>query len=158
MSNPLVTHGSFTIHRTYDAPVSLVFKTWADKEHKARWFKGPPAWTEEIREQDFRVGGHDRLKGTWSEGSHPWRVSDFTATYRDIVPDARIIYVYEMTMDGVKISVSLATITFEAAADGKTNLTVTEHGAFLDGYDDAGSRERGVGAQMDALGETLRKP
>lgn len=156
MSTPSVTHGSFTIRRVYDAPVSLVFKTWADKQHKARWFKGPPEWKEEIREQDFRVGGNDRLKGTWMGSNRPWTVSDFTATYFDIVPDNRIIYVYEMTIDGVKISTSLAAITFEAAAGEKTQLTVTEHGAFLDGYDDAGSREEGVGSHLDALGEALK--
>jgi len=34
-------------------------------------------------------------------------------------------------------------------------MTVTEQGAFLDGYDDAGSRERGTGALMDALAKSL---
>jgi hypothetical protein len=33
---------------------------------------------------------------------------------------------------------------------------VTEHGAFLNGHDDAGSRERGTNAQMDQLEATLR--
>jgi hypothetical protein len=36
-----------------------------------------------------------------------------------------------------------------------TRLTVTEQGAFLDGYDDAGSREHGTGALLDALGASL---
>jgi hypothetical protein len=33
-----------------------------------------------------------------------------------------------------------------------TRLVVTEKGAFLDGYDDAGSRERGTGLLLDRLG------
>jgi hypothetical protein len=33
---------------------------------------------------------------------------------------------------------------------------VTEQGAFLDGYDDAGSRERGTGFLLDSLGASLR--
>ena len=32
---------------------------------------------------------------------------------------------------------------------------VTEQGAFLDGYDDAGSREQGTGLLLDALGASL---
>jgi len=76
------------------------------------------------------------------------------ATYHDIVPDRRILYSYAMHVDDKKISVSLATIEFEAAGKG-TKLILTEQGAFLDGYDDAGSRERGTGGLMDALGKSL---
>jgi hypothetical protein len=32
---------------------------------------------------------------------------------------------------------------------------LTEQGAFLDGYDDAGSREHGSGFLLDALGAAL---
>ncbi|HEY8008444.1 MAG TPA: hypothetical protein VIE66_16970 [Methylocella sp.] len=39
---------------------------------------------------------------------------------------------------------------------GKTTLKVTEQGAFLDGYDDAGSREHGTGQLLDALGASLK--
>jgi hypothetical protein len=50
--------------------------------------------------------------------------------------------------------VSLA--TFELRADGEgTLLVMTESGAFLDGYEDAGSRERGSALLLDALGRWL---
>lgn len=143
-------HGSFTIARDYDAPVAMVFKAWADRDAKARWFAGPADWRDVVREQDFRVGGRDRLKGTWPNG----RVSDFRCEYRDIVPDARIVYVYDMYVNETKISVSLATVLFEARAKG-THLVVTEQGVFLDGYDDAGSREHGTGVLLDQLGRSL---
>jgi len=41
------------------------------------------------------------------------------------------------------------------AAGGKTTLMVTEQGAFLDGYDDAGKREHGTGLLLDRLGAAL---
>jgi len=145
-----VQHGSFTIERNFDAPVATVFRAWADRNAKARWFVGPAGWKEEIRDQDFRVGGHDRLKGTHPSGI----VSDFQAEYRDIVPNKRIVYVYDMHVAGRKISVSLATITFEASGRG-TRMTLTEQGAFLDGYDDAGGRERGTNQLMDQLAASL---
>jgi uncharacterized protein YndB with AHSA1/START domain len=152
MTTHNVQHGSFTIERVLDAPVSMVFKAWADKAAKARWFVGPNGWKAEIREQDFRVGGHDRLKGAHPNGM----TSDFLAEYRDIVPDERIVYVYDMHINGNKISVSLATITFAAAAGG-TRMTVTEQGAFLDGYDDSGNRERGTNTLMDQFAAALKQ-
>ena len=41
------------------------------------------------------------------------------------------------------------------AGPGRATLKVTEEGAFLDGYDDAGSRERGTGFLLDKLGASL---
>ena len=82
-------------------------------------------------------------------------VTTFDAHYHDIVPDERIVYSYTMHVNGNKISVSLATIEFQKAGAG-TLLVLTEQGAFLDGYDDAGSREHGTGYLLDALGASLR--
>jgi uncharacterized protein YndB with AHSA1/START domain len=144
-----VVHGSFTLHRVYDAPVAMVFGAWADKAAKAKWFAGD--WKELIRELDFRVGGRERTKGAFPNG----RVSDFQCEYRDIVENQRIVYVYDMVVDGTKISVSLATVTFEKAGKG-TKLTMTEHGVFLDGYDDAGGREHGTNILLDQLGRSLQ--
>jgi uncharacterized protein YndB with AHSA1/START domain len=142
-----VVHGSFTVSREYPAPVAMVFNAWADKQAKARWFAGPEGWKEVIRDFDFRPGGRERTKGRFPNG----RESDFHCEYRDIVPNERIVYVYDMYVDGTKISVSLATVTFETAGKG-TKLTVTEQGVFLDGYDDAGGREHGTNILLDQLG------
>jgi len=147
-----VRHGSFTIERVYDAPIALVFQAWADKDTKARWFAAPAELAvETLREQNFTVGGRDRLRADWKAG----RVTDFQCEYRDIVENARIVYVYDMYVDGTKISVSLATITFEKSGKS-TKLTVTEQGVFLDGYEDAGARERGTNDLMDKLGRSLQ--
>jgi uncharacterized protein YndB with AHSA1/START domain len=105
---------------------------------------------------DFRVGGRERARGRWTSGV----VTDFQAHYLDIVPQRRIVYAYNMHVDEKKISVSLATIELEGIAVGSkagTRMKVTEQGAFLDGYDDAGSRERGTGSLMDALEKSLEK-
>ncbi len=65
-----------------------------------------------------------------------------------------IVYAYEMSLDGRKISVPLATLEIKPAGTG-ARLVVTEQGAFLDGYDDSGSRERGTGFLLDRLGASL---
>jgi hypothetical protein len=61
-----------------------------------------------------------------------------------------------MHLDDRKISVSLATLQIKPSRDRRTKLFVDEQGAFLDGYDDAGSRERGTGDLLDKLGASLR--
>ena len=151
MNERSTQHATFVIDRHFDAPPQRVFAAWATREAKSRWFAGPGEWIEKERAFDFRAGGHERLVGTWPGG----RVSAFDARYFDIVANERIVYAYEMHVDGTKISVSLATVEFNPAGDG-TRLTVTEQGAFLDGYDDAGSRERGTRELLDKLASTLR--
>jgi uncharacterized protein YndB with AHSA1/START domain len=144
-------HASFTLEKHYDAPTALVFKAFADREAKSRWFGGGGEWELMAREFDFRVGGREQLMGKWKSGM----VSAFDAVYHDIVPEQRIVYAYDMHLDGRHISVSLATILF--APDGAgTKLTVTEQGAFLDGYDDAGSRERGTRGLLDRIADSLK--
>ncbi len=146
-----VVHASFTLERTYDAPAARVWRALSDPAAKAKWFGGDPGeWTKLERSMDFRVGGRERAKGQWKSGP----VSTFDAIYHDIIPNERILYTYEMHLDDRKISVSLATMELKAAGE-RTTLKITEQGAFLDGYDDAGSREHGTGFLMDKLGASL---
>jgi uncharacterized protein YndB with AHSA1/START domain len=129
-----------------------VFDAFATEQGKAGWFSGEQhgAWELVEKAFDFREGGEERLVGRWRDG----KVSDFHARYLDILPGERIVYVYEMRLNGTKISASLATLEFTSAADG-TRLKVTEQGAFLDGYDDAGSREAGTAQLLEQLGRSL---
>jgi uncharacterized protein YndB with AHSA1/START domain len=136
-----VSHGVFTLERTYPGVTpQRVFDAFASIEGKNGWFTAPnDLWTIAEREMEFRVGGRERLVGRWASGL----VTEFDATYFDIIPGERIVYAYEMRLDGRKISVSLATFEFKAAPGGGAHLIHTEQGAFLDGYDDNGSREEG---------------
>ena len=146
-----VAHGEFHLERVYDAPVARVWKALTEEEAKAKWFSGRGRWDLVERQMDIRVGGRERLKGRWPTGL----VTTFDAIYQDVVPNERLVYCYQMFLDARKISVSLATLQLEPAGDG-TRLKVAEQGAFLDGYDDAGSRERGTGELLDALGASLK--
>jgi uncharacterized protein YndB with AHSA1/START domain len=147
-----VVHATFHLERIYDAPVARVWQALTDEAAKQKWFGGTPgSWELLERHTDVRVGGREWLKGRWEGGM----VSTFEAMYHDVIPNERVVYSYEMHLDDKKISVSLATLQLKAAG-GKTTLLVTEQGAFLDGYDDAGSREHGTGHLLDALGASLK--
>ena len=147
-----VVHAVFSLERTYDSPVDRVYRALSDEAAKAKWFGGDNSqWRQIERKMDFRVGGRERLSGRWQSGV----TSTFDAVYHDIVPNERIVYAYEIHLNERKISVSLATMQLKSAGAGRTTLKVTEQGAFLDGYDDGGSRERGTGFLLDKLGESL---
>ncbi len=151
MSTHKVDHADFTLERHYDAPVELLYSAFADEKAKSRWFGGGSEWDMHSRQFDFRVGGREHLSGKWKSGV----VSNFDATYHDIVPERRIVYAYHMHIDGKLISVSLATLQF--AVDGAgSRLTITEQGAFLDGYDDSGSREKGTRFLMERIADSLK--
>jgi uncharacterized protein YndB with AHSA1/START domain len=146
-----VVHGTFHLERRYDAPVTRVWRALTDQAAKAKWF-GPQSDEYELleRRMDVRPGGHERVRGRWANSV----VTDFDAVYHDVVPDHRLVYSYVMHLDAKKISASLATVEL-AEDDGGTKLAITEQGAFLDGYDDAGSREHGTRLQLEMLGASL---
>jgi uncharacterized protein YndB with AHSA1/START domain len=146
-----VAHGSFHLERHYDAPVERVWRALTDMAAKQKWFAGPPGeWELLERRMDVREGGRELAKGRFKSGV----VSTFDASYRDVVRHERLVYSHVMLLDDRKISVSLATMQLRGE-NGGTTLLVAEQGAFLDGYDDAGSRERGTAYLLDALGAWL---
>jgi uncharacterized protein YndB with AHSA1/START domain len=150
MNDRSAQHSTFIIERTYAASPARTFAAWSDAATKARWFAGPDDWKVDVREQDFRIGGRERVRGIFPDG----RVSDFDAHYHDIVANQRIVYAYSMYVNEKRISVSLSTVEIEPAGAG-TKLTYTEQCVFLDGYDDAGSREHGTRWLLDKLDATL---
>ena len=116
---------------------------------KARWYSDP----EQELELDFRVGGWERHGGT-AAGRPRVRLPGGLPRHR---PGRRIVYTYEMRLDGIRISVSLATAEFKPEGDG-TRLVFTEQGAFFDGHEAPAQREHGMGSLLDLLGKWLAKP
>ena len=150
MTQRSTVHATFVVERTFPATPARVFKAFADETAKSRWFGGPPGWEQYEKAFDFRVDGTEVLVGKHPNGM----VSAFYGVYQDIVPDERIVYAYRMTLDGLPISASLATVEITPKG-GQTQLKITEYGAYFDGYDDAGKREHGTNWLIDKLGETL---
>ena len=150
MTERTVVHDTFVIDRTYAAPVSRVFNAFADAETKKQWWDDDEIEKDAEHVIDFRVGGRESMSGSLPDGSATFT---FDAVYQDIVPDSRFVYSYDMTMNGRRISVSVATFEFYEAdgADGGTRLVLTEQGAYLDGLDTSAQREEGTRALLDAL-------
>ena len=146
-----ITNATFVIERVLNASPARVFAAYASLEAKSAWFRAPSDIETLNRDFDFRVGGKERFHARWPSGM----VTDFQATYHDIVEGERIILVYDMFHNGEKLSVSLLTIELVAEGD-KTRLIHTEQGSYLVGGDEAvKSREHGTTWHIDNLAAVL---
>ena len=145
-----VTHDTFVIERTYNVPVAQTYRAWADPLLKARWFAGSAEVLGAGYGLDFRVGGREVNSG----GPPGGPVYTYEAEFRDIVPEQRIVYTYEMQADEARISVSVATVLF-SSHDATSKLILTEQGVFLDGLDTVAQREEGTRSMLDSLAALL---
>lgn len=146
MTRRTTTHATFVIERAYKAAPAKVFAAFANPQSKARWFGGPDDWEKSNHKLDFRIGGKESVSGGPPGGS----VHAYNGEIWDIVENARIVISYQMHLDQQRISVSLGTTEIKPNGDG-AKLIYTEHGAYLDGYDDAGQREQGTQELFDQL-------
>ena len=124
-----VDNSSWTIERDYPHPVERVFAAWSDPSLKVRWFDLSGDESPDYH-GDFRVGGTESFRTP--AGARP--LFTYDAQYRDIVEDQRIVTTYEMSIDGRRMSVSVATVEMTAIPTG-TSLVYTEQGAYLDGLE-----------------------
>lgn len=120
-------HSSFVIERTLAAPAARVFRAWGDLQRKRQWSSCHDDWRTEEHTLDFRIDGAELSRLVDPGGT----VHTMKARFLDIVPDERIVYVYEMLLDERRISVSLVTVVLEPTGAG-TRMTFTEQVTFLD--------------------------
>ncbi|SEQ55806.1 SRPBCC domain-containing protein [Microlunatus flavus] len=149
-----LARAGFTLTRDYPVGVERVWDAFAVEEEKLRWWGNPEAIAPGEWAFDFRVGGRDVAEGTFHEGP----VTRYEAVYTDIVEHVRIVTTYDMWIDGVHMSTSLASIELEPV-DGGTRFTHTEHGVFFDRFHaDGPGREAGTRGLVEALGAYLARP
>lgn len=133
--NPPAQHTTFTIERKLATKPRHAFRFWSDAELKAGWNSCHPDWAIEEDQFDFRVGGLEKKRWRTPEN----QLQTFTAHFLDILPDQRIIYAYEMSFAGMRLSASLVTILF-AESGTETRMTYTEQVAMLNAGADAGQQ------------------
>jgi uncharacterized protein YndB with AHSA1/START domain len=146
-----LARAGFTLTRDYPADVGRVWDAFADESQKLSWWGAGDAIEPGEWAFDFRVGGRDIAEGTFHDGP----VSRYEATYTDIVEHVRIVTTYDMWIDGVHMSTSVASLEFEPVDEG-TRFTHVEHGVFFDRFwADGPGREHGTRGLLDALGRYL---
>jgi uncharacterized protein YndB with AHSA1/START domain len=143
------------ITRVFDAPVSLVFRIWQDREHMIRWL-GPKDFTCTHLDLDFRPGGMYRARIVSDAFGENW----FGGTFREIEKDRLIVmtFAWEDTR-GQPLVDTLVTVTFTEEG-GKTVqsfhqapfTTVETRDSHVGGWNECFDREQ---AYAEALAERL---
>lgn len=98
------------IVRVFDAPRDLVFATWTQGEHLARW-SAPEGMTITIGESDVRPGGAYRCTMRGPDGAeHRLR-----GVYHEVVPPERLVFTHVWEdADGQPLDPTIVTVRFTA--------------------------------------------
>ena len=158
MQEPSVIHNTFVIERSYPVRPERVFSAFADPAKKRRWFgvEGKEAAMEQF-EMEFRVGGAERARYRFKEGSpFPGVALASEGSYQDIVANRRIVIASTMALGEKRISASLVTIELLPTDQG-TDLICTHQGAFFEGADGPQMRGAGWRRLLDQLGTELTR-
>jgi uncharacterized protein YndB with AHSA1/START domain len=152
-----VTHNTFVIQRNYPCRPERVFAAFADSAKKRRWFGEGENHDIEEFQMDFRVGGTERARYRFKEGTpFPGVLLTNEGSYQDIQPNRRVVTASTMTLGHKRISASLVTIEL-LAVDNGTDLICTHQGAFFEGADGPQIREAGFRKLLAQLAAELTR-
>ncbi|MGH9595916.1 MAG: SRPBCC domain-containing protein [Edaphobacter sp.] len=133
MPEPSVIHSTFVLERSYPKPSKAVFSAFAEEGKKRCWYADTETKEVQQFEQDFRVGGVERLKYKLKPGTPvAGMIITNEGRYQDIVPERLIVTATTMDLGEKRILVSLVTVEFLETASG-TDLILTHHGVYLSG-------------------------
>lgn len=108
-----------TLTRVFDAPRELVFDTWTDPKHLARWW-GPDMFTTPICRVDARPGGEFYIVMRGPDGQdYPMK-----GVYQEVVRPERLSFT-NLALDGSGVVLLEGTTTASFKVEGgKTRVTV----------------------------------
>jgi uncharacterized protein YndB with AHSA1/START domain len=106
------------ISRVLDAPRSLVFQAWTEREHLMRW-AAPEGFIVTYWEGDLRPGGRWRACMRSPDGRDYWH----GGVYREIVAPERLVYSFAWDRDADQPPHEMLITLTLAESDGKTLMT-----------------------------------
>ena len=113
------------VKRSFDAPVTLVWRAYMEPDLMRRWCSGQPGWSMPVCEMDMRVGGRYRWRWRSDENGQEF---GFTGEVLEVVPHARLVHTQAFDPGELGFSMggepSIVTVTFQEA-DGITNVATS---------------------------------
>src|SRR5438067_2086244 len=82
------------IEWTFDAPVEVIWRMWADPVHFSAWY-GPDGATIDVKRMEVRVGGN-RLVSMSMPTPMGDRTMWFTGEFVEVVENTRLVYTESM--------------------------------------------------------------
>jgi uncharacterized protein YndB with AHSA1/START domain len=135
--------------RTFDAPRTLVYEAWTEREHLERWQGAPQGFTVTVEQSDIRPGGAFRICMRSPEGVDHW----LQGVYREVVAPERLVFTHTwLDAERKPTTETLVTITF-AERGGKTELTLRQSG--FKSEESRAGHEGGWASTFDRLAEYL---
>ncbi|RXH56547.1 SRPBCC family protein [Granulicella sibirica] len=140
----LVVVGAWNLHTTvraehsFDAPEAEVWRVWTDADSIQKWW-GPKGYTGLVIRNDLHEGG----SYLWAMKSAKGKISWNTGTYREVVPNRKIVSTMSFSdergriIPGTRVSVpghwpdEIVVIVDFSDSAGKTKVTVSEVGVPL---------------------------
>ena len=136
----MTTALSLTLERNYEHPLTKLYAAFTHIDAKRQWYGDEVNWEVSTHTLDFKVGGWEHWRGRRGVDG-PWMTND--ALFYDIVPEARIITGYTMTMNGHLFTASQQVLEFSGTATG-SHLKLTEQIIYVDRPDHHEDRIRGT--------------
>ena len=110
---------SLKLVRTFDAGPEVVYRAWTDPKVIGKWF-APLEMTTPIAEVDLRVGGKYRIGMKSPDGE----LYVATGTYREIIPNEKLVFTWRWESEPSDISDTLVTVEFKKSGE-HTQLVFT---------------------------------
>lgn len=158
-SSTLEQQKTLTIHRTFDLPLTTVWKAWSYPESLQKWW-GPKEYTCPDCIIDFKVGGKFLASMQGEDGKKIWS----TGVYKEIIPLKKIVNTDQFSdskgnivpasyynMPGDWADELLVTVEFEEV-DGKTNMKLRHEGLPPEMIDDC---RKGWQSSFDKLEDNV---
>src|SRR5882757_4546474 len=123
-------HGTLERSVEIGVPPSTAFRAFSELPIRRRWFRIPGHDPDGVHELDFRMGGSELVRGSFSPLEHPEKL-EFRLRFIDIVPDRRIVQTFEFRLDDTLRAVFLQTFELTETTTG-TRVDYTDQYTFVD--------------------------
>jgi len=155
MTNP-AQFDTFTIERTFAAPLARVFQAFSDPREKKLWFAEGAQHEIERYDMQFEIGGREQARYRFKPGTPFAGVAlESDGYFLDILPQQRIVAAATMAMGERRFSASLHTFEFFSDGSGATRLLFTHQAMYGDGADGPQLRRAGWQQLLDQLHAAL---